>query len=230
MFERYTEKARRAIFFARYEASQYGSAYIEAEHLLLGIVRETRHPLGRIELSETIRKRLEADMVIRPATSTSIDLPLSNECKRALGYAAEEAERLSHKHIGTEHLLLGILREDRSHAASVLRDEGIDLAATRKYMEQFARSPGGLEGNTVFTRSTPRVDIEFVSHDRIIASVQTGSRELPRAGDRVLLKDAQGKGESYRVEHLTYVYESAESNEQIPHRQLAKVLIELKPE
>jgi len=60
-----------------------------------------------------------------------VDLPLSNECKRILAYAAEEAERLHHSHISTEHLLLGMLRETDSFAAEILRMYGIDLAPTR---------------------------------------------------------------------------------------------------
>src|SRR6266568_3458470 len=116
MFERYTEKARRVIFFARYEASQFGSPYIETEHLLLGLLREDKALTNRFLRShasvESIRKQIEGHTTIREKVSTSVDLPLSNECKRVLAYAAEEAERLSHKHIGTEHLLLGLLREE----------------------------------------------------------------------------------------------------------------------
>ena len=111
MFERYTEKARRVIFFARYEASQFGSPYIETEHLLLGLLREDKALTNRFLRShasvESIRKQIEGQTTIREKVSTSVDLPLSNECKRVLAYAAEEAERLSHNHIGTEHLLLG---------------------------------------------------------------------------------------------------------------------------
>ena len=112
MFERYTEKARRVIFFARYEASQFGSPYIETEHLLLGLMREDKALTNRFLRShasiETIRKEIEGRTTIREKVSTSIDLPLVNECKRILAYAAEEAERLKHRHIGTEHLLLGL--------------------------------------------------------------------------------------------------------------------------
>ena len=121
MFERYTEKARRVIFFARYESSQFGSPYIETEHLLLGLLREDKALTNRFLRSdgplESIRKQIEAHTTIREKISTSVDLPLSNECKRVLAYAAEEAERLAHRHIGTEHLLLGLLREEKCFAA-----------------------------------------------------------------------------------------------------------------
>jgi len=88
MFERYTEKARRVIFFARYEASQFGSPYIETEHLLLGLLREDKALTNRFLRShasvESIRKQIEAHTTIREKVSTSVDLPLSNECKRVL--------------------------------------------------------------------------------------------------------------------------------------------------
>jgi ATP-dependent Clp protease ATP-binding subunit ClpC len=141
MFERYTEKARRVIFFARYEASQFGSPYIETEHLLLGLLREDKALANRFLRShaaiESIRKQIEAHTTVREKVSTSVDLPLSHECKRVLAYGAEEAERLSHKHIGTEHLLLGLLREEKSFAAEILHERGLRLSAVR---EEIARS------------------------------------------------------------------------------------------
>ena len=141
MFERYTEKARRVIFFARYEASQCGSPYIESEHLLLGLLREDKTLTNRFLRThaslEAIRKEIEGRTVVREKGSTSVDLPLSHECKRVLNYAAEEAERLSHKHIGTEHLLLGLLREERCFAAEMLQNRGLRLAQVR---EDLARS------------------------------------------------------------------------------------------
>src|SRR6202522_4199562 len=141
MFERYTEKARRVIFFARYEASQFGSPYIETEHLLLGLLREDKALTNRFLRShasvESIRKQIEGHTTIREKVSTSVDLPLSNECKRVLAYAAEEAERLSHRHIGTEHLLLGLLREEKCFAAEILHERGLRLSTIR---EELARS------------------------------------------------------------------------------------------
>ena len=136
MFERYTEKARRVIFFARYEASQFGSPYIETEHLLLGLLREDKALTNRFPRShgsiESIRKQIEGRTAIREKVSTSVDLPLSQESKRVLAYAAEEAERLAHKHIGTEHLLLGLLREEKCFAAEVLHERGLRLSTLRE--------------------------------------------------------------------------------------------------
>ena len=135
MFELYTEKARRVIFFARYEASQFGSPYIETEHLLLGLLREDKPLTVRFLRSdaplESIVKQIEEHTVIREKIATSVDLPISDECKRVLAYAAEEAERLGHKHVGTEHLLLGLLREEKCFAAQILQERGLKLDSVR---------------------------------------------------------------------------------------------------
>jgi ATP-dependent Clp protease ATP-binding subunit ClpC len=140
MFERYTERARRVIFFARYEARQFGSTTIETQHLLLGLIREDKNLTSRFLHNESpvesIRKEIEARTNVREKVSTSIDLPLSTECKRILAYAAEEAERLNHRHIGTEHLLLGILREEKSVAAGILQERGLRLNTVREKLSR----------------------------------------------------------------------------------------------
>src|SRR5512139_2812064 len=141
MFERYTERARRVLFFARYEASQLGSMSIETEHLLLGLIREgkglTSRIFARSHLSlENIRKEIEGRTVFREKVSTSVEIPFSAETKRVLSCAAEEADRLLHNYIGTEHLLLGILREERSVAASILMEKGMRLHTVREDIVQ----------------------------------------------------------------------------------------------
>ncbi len=140
MFERYTEKARRCIFFARYEASQFGSPYIEAEYLLLGLLREDKALANRSLRSyaavESIRKQIEGHTARREKVSTSVDLPLSTECKRALAFGAEEAERFQHKHIDTGHLLLGLLREEKCFAAQLLREHDVTLDSVREDTRQ----------------------------------------------------------------------------------------------
>jgi len=143
MFERFTEKARRVIFFARYEASHYGSPYIDTEHLLLGLLREEKSVslwIPKVQ-PEIIRQRIDAATERRSPTPTNVDLPLSTEAKRVLVFAADEADRLANKNIGTEHLLLALLDEDKSFAASLLRDCDADAANLRiKFSE--ARPPG----------------------------------------------------------------------------------------
>jgi ATP-dependent Clp protease ATP-binding subunit ClpC len=129
MFERYTVKARQTVFFARYAASQLGSPQIEIEHLLLGVLRAdidlATRLVGAARQLEPIRERIEKQRPAQPSFSTSIDVPVSEESKRALTYAAEEAALLHHQHIGPEHLLLGMLRLDESFTAQLLRENGI---------------------------------------------------------------------------------------------------------
>ena len=136
VFERYTEKARRVVFFARYEASEFGSPFIESEHLLLGFLRESKALSARVFSGSSfsvdgIRKEIEKHTTPRKKISTSVDLPLSNECKRILHYASEEADRLGHRHIGTEHLLLGMLSEKDCFAAHLLNERGVSLEGVR---------------------------------------------------------------------------------------------------
>lgn len=135
MFERYTERARRVIFFARYEASQFGSTTIDTEHFLLGMLREDPNVIKRHTADQVTEKAVADDLVsrltVREKVSVSTDLPLSNECRRILAYAAEEAEWLNHRHVGVEHLLLGVLREEKCVAAQVLSRHGLKLEVMR---------------------------------------------------------------------------------------------------
>ena len=145
MFERYTEKARRVIFFARYEASQFGAPAIETEHLLLGILREDKRLTSRLLRSQasvdSIRRQIEAATTQRERISTSVDLPISTEGKRVMAFAAEEAEKLGHSHIGTEHLLLGLLREEGCLAATLLNERGVRLESVHAELESRPAPP-----------------------------------------------------------------------------------------
>jgi Clp amino terminal domain, pathogenicity island component len=141
MFERFTERARRVLFFARFEASQLGSISIESEHLLLGLIREGKGLTSRIlarahiDLGQ-IRKDIEDRTVFHEKVPTSVEIPFSAETRRILQFAADEADRLSHNYIGTEHMLLGILREERSVAASILMEKGMRLQTVRDDIAQ----------------------------------------------------------------------------------------------
>jgi uncharacterized protein (TIGR03435 family) len=141
MFERYTEPARRMLFFARYEASRLGSLSIESEHLLLGLFREgtgltSRVFAGAQVRADDVRREVEGRSARREQVPTSVEIPFSTESKRILQYAAQESDRLLHDYIGTEHLLLGILREERSLAATILKHKGMRLDVTRDNIVQ----------------------------------------------------------------------------------------------
>ena len=136
MFERYTEKARRVIFFARYEASMLGSPAIETEHVLLGLLREGEALFRRLSPAKLsldgLRKRFEESAPPREKIDTGAELPLSPDAKRVLAHAQEESDRLGHRHIGTEHLLLGLLLVEGSLAARVLGEHGFEVARVRE--------------------------------------------------------------------------------------------------
>lgn len=178
MFERYTEKARRLIFFARYEASQFGSPYIETEHLLLGLLRESKESVTKLLSSATpveavkaialIRSNIESNASHSKVIPTSVDLPLSNASKRALAYAAEEAERFSHQYIGTEHLLLGLMRETDGLASKILAVVGVTLEQARIKVADwsperdsaFGSSYGNMQATEIHGRRLPSLAID----------------------------------------------------------------------
>src|SRR5215469_3075978 len=142
MFERYTEKARRVISFSRYEASNYGSPYIEAEHLLLGLLREShalaKRFLGERNVEPEIRAEIERRITRGKQFPTTVEVPLSDECKKVLDFAAETAERMGHRWVGTEHLLIGILRVETSLAAQIPIARGLEAGPIQ---EQIAEEP-----------------------------------------------------------------------------------------
>lgn len=177
MFERYTEKARRVIFFGRYEASQFGARCIETEHLLLGLLREDKSLTNRFLHEptpvENIRKQIEANTLLGEKVSTSVDMPLSDESRRVLGYAAEEAELLLHQHIGTEHLLLGLLREEGCFAAQILNQHGVHFAVVR---EELARALQEAEA------SQPREFVLLSEYSQYLTRMAREERLLPLIG------------------------------------------------
>jgi ATP-dependent Clp protease ATP-binding subunit ClpC len=147
MFERYTESARRALFFARYEVCELGAKSIEIEHLLLGLSRAARGVVARMlsdaDLStEILRREIAGKSTRRVPISPSVEIPFSPSTKRALNLAAEEADRLAHSYIGVEHLLLGVLREGDPVAAPILQSHGVKLDKVRIAIDtMLAESP-----------------------------------------------------------------------------------------
>src|SRR6476660_2466786 len=133
MFERYREDARRAIFFARWEAQQSNSAYIEPGHLLLSLTHDINNKANQLfsltTHAENFRKQVKLHSSAK--STSSVDLPLSNASKHILAYTAEEADHITSKSIGTEHLLLGLLREKKSDVPAALVAAGIDLHSAR---------------------------------------------------------------------------------------------------
>ncbi|MCG8431428.1 MAG: ATP-dependent Clp protease ATP-binding subunit [Candidatus Omnitrophica bacterium] len=136
MFNRFTERARKVIILAKEEARRFNHDYIGTEHILLGLVREgegvAAAVLKKIGVSlENIR--LEIEKLVQPGPTTQIigDIPFTPRAKKALELAADEARSLGHNYIGTEHLLLGLIREGEGIASQVLLNLGMNLNAVR---------------------------------------------------------------------------------------------------
>ncbi len=144
MFEKYSEKSRRALFFARYEASKLGSRVIESEHVLLGILREGEESIAellqRLQVKpEDLRREIEGERVFVERISSTAELPLSEESKKVLACASHEAETMDHAAVGSEHLLIGVLRVEGCLAQRVLLRHGLKLAAVREQVASIAR-------------------------------------------------------------------------------------------
>jgi hypothetical protein len=140
MFEKFTEKARRAVFFARYEASQFGSERIEPTHLLLGLVREENalDPDLSDRTRLEIRKRTESQIPRGERFSTSVDIPLSSASKQLLKWATEEAAALEYPQVTPAHFFLAVLRGAGSPAAAILTDQGLDYDTYREAVRSLA--------------------------------------------------------------------------------------------
>src|SRR6266852_1278429 len=136
MFDRFTERARRVIFFARSEASTLSTGWIETEHLLLGLIREDKvlQDALSIDAMYAIRKQIEGLPRPNPSIPTSVDLPLSRESQRVLSLGAEESDKLHHKFIDTGHLVLGLLRIE-CLATSLLQQKGIGYKGVRESID-----------------------------------------------------------------------------------------------
>jgi ATP-dependent Clp protease ATP-binding subunit ClpC len=136
VFERYTEEARRAIFQARFEAVVCRSRIIERHHLLLGIL-QADPALGACfssesDLLQALRQEFHAHKFEGPGFCSTEMLPFSDDSKRALSYAIEEADRLGSRSITTKHLFLGLLREEGGPAWEALARHGISLDDSRQ--------------------------------------------------------------------------------------------------
>lgn len=136
MFDRFTERARKVIILAKEEAKRFNHDYIGTEHILLGLIKEGESVaaavLQNLGLSlDTIRLEVEKLVQFGPSTIVSGDIPFTPKAKKVIELAMDEARRLGHNYIGTEHLLLGLIKEGEGVASHVLMNVGLDLNKVR---------------------------------------------------------------------------------------------------
>jgi ATP-dependent Clp protease ATP-binding subunit ClpC len=165
VWQRFTERARRVVFFAQEEAGRLGENYVSTEHLLLGLVRENDSVAARIldRLGVSlgrIRSEIERQ-VAKGDGRLGQDMQLTPRAKRVIDLAYDEARQLNNNYIGTEHLLLGLIREGEGLAGRVLNKLGVDLERTRRevmLLQDSEPSQGGTSNRAQRQTRTPTLD------------------------------------------------------------------------
>ncbi len=231
MFNKFTERARKVILLAKQEAKRFNHDYIGTEHVLLGLLREGEGVAAAVLQSlgmnlNNIRIEVEKLVQVGPPTVVSGDLPFTPKAKKVMELAMEEARTLGHNYIGTEHLLLGLIREGEGVASQVFMNMGLDLEKVREEVikllgsttpgSQFGAPPGAPPpSGSVSKTKTPaldafgrdltklardgKLDPVIGREDEIERVMQTLSRR--RKNNPVLLGEA-GVGKSAIVEGL----------------------------
>ena len=219
MFERYTERARRVLFFARYEASQLGSVSIGSEHLLLGILRDGgvhSQAFAATALDYVAVRQELADAVAGSAKfATSVEMPFAAAAKAALDAAVREADRLKDPYIGTEHLLLALLHETGTVVAGILSRAGLRLEVARDAVGLLT-SPGGRQRHVVLVQVTIRPEMQ----DEFSAALLHNARESVRHDPGCLRFDVSQDKERPENWVLYEVYDSPDAHalhRQSPH-------------
>ncbi len=161
MFERFTDRGRKIIILAREEAERHQNDYLGTEHLVLAILRESDGIalmiIKKMGLSpEQIRLEIESKLPGGGTTVTFGEIPFSPRVKKVIEYGVEEARLLGHNHIGSEHLLLGLLREEEGIGGKVVRSLGANLLTARQLTVTFLRKSGTRERDK--KSSTPALD------------------------------------------------------------------------
>jgi hypothetical protein len=199
MWQRFTERARRIVFFAQEEAGRLGENYVSTEHLLLGLVRENDSVAARVfdrmGVSLTrVRSEIERQ-VTRGDGRLGQDMQLTPRAKRVIDLAYDEARQLSNNYIGTEHLLLGLIREGEGLAGRVLAKLGVELERTRREIRALQDKPGGPASSSSHTETPPQSETgsprtRELSYEKLFARAFSGlpaEQQAQMQGDGVAL-------------------------------------------
>jgi ATP-dependent Clp protease ATP-binding subunit ClpA len=186
MWQRFTERARKVVFFAQEAAAAVGENYVGSEHLLLGLLREPDIVAGRI-ISRLGLDPLAMDQDLRRRVAhgdghLGNDMQLTPRAKRVIDYAYDESRQLDNNYIGTEHLLLGLIRDVNGIAGSVLARAGADLEEARQAIRQLqAGGPAATDPSAVPPtqhQTSTRPMIANSSINRLVANALFEAREL----------------------------------------------------
>ena len=186
MWQRFTERARKIVFHAQEEAGKLGENYVSTEHLLLGLVRESdsvaARILGRMDIDlNHIRSEIERQ-VARGDGRLGQDMQLTPRAKRVIDLAYDEARQLNNNYIGTEHLLLGLIREGEGLAGRVLAKLGVDLNRTRLEVMRLQDGQEKTPDDKQPTRSLPPPDVQLEAFAKAVVMFVEGYQSELQSG------------------------------------------------
>jgi ATP-dependent Clp protease ATP-binding subunit ClpC len=177
MFERFTDRSRKVMQLANHEALRFNHEYIGTEHILLGIVKEGSGVAANVlkNLDIDLRKiRLEVEKIVRhgPGTERVMAgrLPHTPRAKKVIEYSIEEARNLNHNYVGTEHLLLGLLREEEGVAAQVLINLGVKLETVRQEIRDLLGKLPAAADRTVRLPAVPLASLDELTGEQFEAT------------------------------------------------------------
>ena len=200
-FDKFTERARRVLTLAQEEALRFNHNYIGTEHLLLGLVREGEGVAAKVLANlgvELNKVRSAVEFIIgRGDRAVTGEIGLTPRAKKVIELAVDEARRLGHHYIGTEHLLLGLVREGEGIAAGVLESLGVSLEKVRAEVTRILSQsmPQGTPGGRSATR-TPTVDQLGMD---LTAAARAGKLDPVIGREREIERGVQIRSEERRV-------------------------------
>ena len=207
MWQRFTERARRTVFFAQEEAGRLGENHVSTEHLLLGLVRENDTVAARILNMlqvpvQKVRQELERQLASGEERQSGQDIQLTPRAKRVIDLAYDEARQLNNNYIGTEHLLLGVVREGEGIAARVLSKLGVDLQQTRRVVleiqdasraENTPDAGGASKETSRFASAAEEIRRHFAPEESSESTEEEPVRKTFRPGDFGVTKTTAGR-------------------------------------
>ena len=198
MFERFTDRARRVVVLAQEEARLLNHDYIGTEHLLLGLSHENEgvaaKALTELGISlDAVRQQVE-ETIGKGTNPSGGHIPVTPRAKKVLELSLREALQLNHNYIGTEHILLGLLREGEGIAARVLVKLGADLNRVRQQVTQLLSGRHGGEDVDVFAAAAER---EFGTYHEAIVLLRDIARRVRRIERHLAIDDDTGDDEAH---------------------------------
>jgi hypothetical protein len=181
VWQRFTEPARRVVFYAQEEAGKKGEKFVSTEHLLLGLIRDASCPASAVLKDmgiASIRIRAEIErQTARGDSRTAQEMQLSPRAKRVIDLAYDESRKMGHDYIGTEHILLGIIREEEGLAGRVLLSLGADIIKARQLV--LVMSGGKETSSTATTTTSSTATTTTISENKVSLPKQKNIQRLP---------------------------------------------------